>query len=255
MISKPATTKVGTPWEDGCIYVLKIPDCPDYVKIGRTKEDPDKRMNQLLKCGNELEVIDNGSYIKIPYHQRVEKIIHLDLRNRQHTFTCSCKQSKTNSSAHVSDGLTEHGEWFKIDVLEAIQTVNNWRDWMHQNPYDVDGNLKLEWKNRITVLSRDKTYHSRTIHEEDKAGKRWETFRSGPSVVKDLFFLKRQDSIGRPLDPRWERMCRNKGKIFTHCSAHWLVSWFLLEIVGSVYPSTFPWVYVGIDLLSSLYWL
>lgn len=254
LIGKPATTKDGTPWEDGCIYVLQIPDCPDYVKIGRTREDPEKRMKQLLKCDYELTVIDKASYTKVPFHQRVEKIIHLDLRNTQHTFICSCKRTR-KGSAHMSDGLTEHGEWFKIDAQKAIHTVNKWKDWMNTTPYDANGNLKLEWRSRIAALARDKTYNSQTIVGEDSAGSRWKTLLSGPSVVRDAFFMKRQDSIGRHLDPRSERIGRNKVKIFTYCCFHWLVSYVLLELLGSVCPSIRRGAYLGIGLFSSFFWL
>ena len=234
-IRKPAATaKQGTPWEDGYIYVLQIPRCPEYVKIGWTRRDPEKRKTELERCGYKLEVKDyEGSYTKVPFCERVEKIIHLDLRNAQHTFICPCK-TKKRGSQHDNDGLTEHGEWFKIDSQTAIDTVMKWRDWMHQNPYDVSGNLKLDWRNRISTLARDKTYNSKTIVDEDKAGRRWETFLAGPSVVRDAFFMKRQDSIGRPLDPRWVRMGRNKGQITVFCCVHWAASWFLLEMVGSL---------------------
>ena len=255
MIGKPATSWDGTPWGDGCIYVLQIPGCLDYVKIGRTEEDPHKRMNQQLSCGYELEIIDKGSFTKVPFHQRVEKLIHQDLRNMQHTFLCSCKRTKKKGSADDSDGLTEHGEWFKINPQEAINTVNKWRDWMHQEPYDGYGDLKSDWRNRIAAFARDKSYNSKTIVDEDRAGKRWETFLSGPSVVSDALFMKRQDSMGRPLDSRWKKMCRHKVDIFTYCSVHWVFSRLLFEQLGPVYPSICRWLYLGMGLFGIFFWL
>ena len=238
--------------------MLQIPHCPEYVKIGRTKGDPDNRRKQLLKCGYELEVVDKGSFTAVPCHQRLEKIIHLDLRNRQHTFICSCKKSRKNGSNHDADGLTEHGEWFKIDSEDAIRTVDKWRGWMQRDPYDMDGNLKLEWQKRVSVFSCDRKYNSTTITAEDEAGNRWERFLSGPTFIDDAFLMRRQDSWGRVMASRWERMRRKKAELFAYSCFHPALSLVLIDGLSRVFPKSWYWVYLFIGIMSFLggcYWL
>lgn len=99
LAQQPARTKPkkGEPYTNGWIYILRIMDIPGYLKIGRTTQLIPIRKNQIANCNKKLvlEVVDDKlCYQKISNHERVEKLIHEDLKNERCYFRCPmCEDS------------------------------------------------------------------------------------------------------------------------------------------------------------------
>ncbi len=176
LAKQPARTKPksGEPYKCGWIYIFRIPDMPGYVKIGRTTQLITKRKRQISNCKQklELEVVDKSCYQKISNHERVEKLIHEDLKNERCFFRCPCARTRDNEDSHGKDGYTDHGEWFKIDEEEASLRVERWRQWMRQEPYDGAGDMKSDFRRRVDYCEK----HMKNLQEEEDAEERWKTF-------------------------------------------------------------------------------
>lgn len=145
---------------DGWIYILQIPGHPDYVKIGRTRQNLRDRTRQISSCHN-IKVVGGQHMTMIPFHERLERIIHADLYNERHFFHCPCTGSKSTTDSHKDDGLTKHGEWFKLSVEKAIYKVEQWKTWMGQEPYEKPGTCE-DWYM--------KEYFKRRLQHCEKAG-------------------------------------------------------------------------------------
>ena len=187
LIQTSAKTGTGNLYEDGWIYVLQIPEYREYVKIGRTTQRTGARMKQINDCldGVVIEEIGCEENTSVFYHERLEKIIFADLYNERCHFCCPCKSKRSRSrsprtrspralsprarspnskgpeiDSHENDGMTKHGEWFKIDAQKAVRRVQEWRNWMRQKPYEkpdsVDaGELKYDWARRVDYCLKE----------------------------------------------------------------------------------------------------
>ena len=140
--------------DGGYIYIFKskadaFPG-PRYVKIGKTKQIPERRRRQWeLQCNFEAIHVKDDKDKRFVHYHAVEKIIHAELYNKRRKYLCNeCKKFHyfklgKNSSKSTQ---TEHGEWFEISEDEALQVVNKWRDWVIDNePYRPDGTLRTRW--------------------------------------------------------------------------------------------------------------
>ena len=172
IIRQPAKAKNRNLYQDGWIYILQIPEYKEYVKIGRTTQRIQDRKKQINGCtrGLVIEEIGCEENTSVFYHERLEAIIFADLYNERCHFHCPCKRSSSRSSSpnargiktdsHQNDGLTKHGEWFKIDAQEAVRRVQEWRKWMRQKPYEkpgseYEGELKDHWKGRVDYCENE----------------------------------------------------------------------------------------------------
>ena len=182
LVQQPAKAKsnYGEPNKDGWIYILRIPEMPGYVKIGRTTQKVQQRRNQIAKCKKkiELELVDDYCYSNISNHERVENLIHEDLKKERCFFHCPCARSRLSGSgtntrdSHGNDGMTQHGEWFMIDESEASRRVEKWREWMRQEPYDENKQLKEDFRRRAKYCEKNMGI----LEEERRRNERWKTF-------------------------------------------------------------------------------
>ncbi|KAI4090316.1 MAG: hypothetical protein L6R37_007901 [Teloschistes peruensis] len=160
----------------GWIYVLQSPEYPNYVKIGLTTRKIAERLVEIANCDKlELRVVDPDSYARVSYVEQLEKLIFADLANERCKFPCVGSRSQTRSPRRGSRARpkkgTEHGEWFRLTVEEALKRVQNWRNWMRQGPYNDHGQLKDEFGKRIEVCARN----YKSLERENQNGERWKT--------------------------------------------------------------------------------
>ena len=160
---------------DGWIYIFQSANYPAHVKIGLTRTTPAQRGVEVASCRDLVEVrpVDQLGYVKVRNVERLEKLIHEDLANERRRFQWSCRP---NTRSHD----TQHREWFEMNVQEASKRVEQWREWMRQEPYGNIGELKNDFQRRIG-------YCEQKVHDlakEDSDGQRWKTFMT-PFYMED----------------------------------------------------------------------
>ena len=187
---------------EGYIYVFRVVGRPGFVKIGITQGAIETRLKQVQSCTKyELEVLGTLSPTLVPFYERVEELIHMDLRNKHHSFECKCKQKQKQHRSNASDGLTKHGEWFAIGELEAMKTVERWTQWALQKPYTADGMLKAEWQRNIRYCETNPDYYNKTVPAEENNNERWKSFMNG---TYDHSLFRREFLDDRPgKQSRW----------------------------------------------------
>lgn len=141
--------------EDGYIYIFRSkPDAfpgSKYVKIGMTKQTPEKRKRKWEnQCNFECILIEDAKDKRFLHPQAVERIIHTELYNERRKYTCN-ECGHGHDLELGADGVrataTEHGEWFEITEVKALEVVNKWRDWViNTDPYRPDGSLRARWE-------------------------------------------------------------------------------------------------------------
>lgn len=138
----------------GYTYVLRAPQyfqnrdppLPPLVKIGKSK-DVQARMSKLRhQCKiPDLSRVTDREEVIIDEFEKVEIIVHAALQNFQRDPECKVCKSK-------GKGLdTCHKEWFNVSEDVALQTVQLWRKFAEQKPWDQDGIIKDYW----VVMLRD----------------------------------------------------------------------------------------------------
>ena len=186
----------------GYIYIFRIVGRPGYVKIGITEGPIRPRLKQVQSCTKfKLEVLGQSSPTLIRFYERAEKLIHMDLRNKRHYFKCKCKRTKAGHDSEANDGLTKHGEWFAVSESEAEKVVEKWKGLMQLEPYNEDGELKLEWKTRIKNCEAHPDYFRTTVPTEEKNNERWKSFMNGyydHSLFRQVFLDARPKKDNRP---------------------------------------------------------
>jgi hypothetical protein len=195
--------------DHGKIYTLRLAERPGFVKIGRTKNTIDERKAQINRCIKyKLEVINDDDHCPVQNHTRVEKLIHDELRNYRQSFLCDCKHNKAHGDAN--DGLTTHGEWFRIDELKAVEVVTRWRKWMEAKPYQ-DGSLIQKEKRRINLYDKNPDHMKAMVIGNDEDWS-WDVFmedtlwQSCKLWVYANFFVERYE---RPTCSSWDSLWKH----------------------------------------------
>jgi hypothetical protein len=138
--------------DGGDVYIFKAPEyfriyplrMPALLKIGKSV-DINKRMNDIkTKCKVfDISIVPDKQSNSNTSYSRLEKLVHCELQNYQHVFEC------------LACG-TMHEEWYNVSEEVALQTVQRWRRFIDQVPYDPNGILKDHWSDKIT--SKTMTY-------------------------------------------------------------------------------------------------
>ena len=232
--------------EDGFIYILEDERWPDYVKIGQTCKNPEKRSYQIRRCNMpDLKLVNSQHYTWISCYKRLELIIHADLWNERHHYLCLCGKSnptpKSTTSETSSPKVTKHGEWFKMDKEEAIKRVEQWRKWMRREPYDIHGILKSDWQKRIESLIKDESY-DKTVEEEQTTRQWWQSFMEPfpdpPPWILQETIEPRLDDLDVQWPSRVDCIWKKKKDVVCFLVAFLLISCFLLDVVTYIFPGT-----------------
>ncbi|RFU29548.1 hypothetical protein B7463_g6756, partial [Scytalidium lignicola] len=137
--------------KEGFIYILKAPEYfrqnfpneKPLLKIGMTM-NVKTRINNLKRTCNlfDLEQVPDPNYKRIHTYWKVEQLVHIELRNFQKILKCTKCGNKGSRN-------TEHEEWFEVSEEVALRSVDRWRRFIAQNPYDENGGLKDFWSQRL----------------------------------------------------------------------------------------------------------
>jgi hypothetical protein len=130
--------------KEGHVYILKapkyfqryFPNEPPLLKIG-ISTNVSSRMNSLKKeCGlfdlTRVEDLEDRPFM---LHWKIEELVHTELSNFNRILKCTrCKGKKGRE--------TQHHEWFAVTEEVALRTVQRWRKFIEQEPYDENGVIK-----------------------------------------------------------------------------------------------------------------
>ena len=205
MMEKAIASKSTNAKDIGYIYIFELRDRPGYVKIGQTTRSPGKRKKEIMRCKlGEFELTAVQHFTTIPWHTKLEKIIKTDLWAERRFFRCPCGK-KADPESPNGKGFTRHGEWFEMDKDEAMQRVENWREWMRSEPYNDDGVLLAKWLSRITNADLQK------IVNDESTKDWWQDFYRpfpNPSWLRKETIEARTDSHGFEQPSRIANVCR-----------------------------------------------
>jgi hypothetical protein len=144
---KPPLPTVDT--SEGFIYIFKADIYPGYVKIGKTKQQPEQRITQWEKqCKFTCIHISDPNDKFFQHYGIVEELVQAELWNERRKFKCrECGTGHKLELGERNDKGTEHGEWYEISETHALEVVEKWRQWIvHRQPYFLHGVLRDFWK-------------------------------------------------------------------------------------------------------------
>lgn len=145
--------------DDGFIYVFKSTLYNGYVKIGRTKNPIEDRMNKWGKCEIGCIYIEDSENAKFRHYELVENLIHTELSNYRRKFKCKKCGKGHMLNPNKLESRVSHGEWFEIDKDKALQVVERWRRWaIEQEPYTLYGELRDFWDKKCKEAAMYKNY-------------------------------------------------------------------------------------------------
>ena len=162
------------------VYVFKHTDiteerCTFSLKIGQSLSPEGRKLQ--VSCRELTTVFVR----RIKHAHRVEKLAQKELINFQRQYRC-CEDHPLPS------GSTE---WFEIGEDVAIQVVERWCNFMMQEPYEVNGELKGFWQTRLTSRLRAniKEGHKERFDSHDLRHERWQAFVSATDTDRVYYHL------------------------------------------------------------------
>lgn len=134
----------------GWIYIFESPkSAPGNVKIGKSKEDPQKRKADWQLCGVELVELGDSDRNGFYHYSIVESLIKAELHNQRKKYKCTrCPPARRLPKLFV-----EHNEWYEVSKGTALHSVCRWRKWIKKSkPFDENGILTPYWRWRVQKL-------------------------------------------------------------------------------------------------------
>jgi hypothetical protein len=126
------------PGSKGFLYVYTFPTRyrlrTPHLKIGHARDVTRRMADWRRQCGYEPSLL---SCFSAELHVKVERLVHAQLWNRRRRETC----------CPVCGGA--HREWFEVKETEASGLISLWSYWSRLEPYDEEGQLKGEWRERL----------------------------------------------------------------------------------------------------------
>jgi hypothetical protein len=130
----------------GVMYILFDPCCKEAgYKIGWTTRAYAKRIQEHDRdCSYTPEVIHVSGH-EIEYCGRLERLVHIDLKN--YCQPRYCEMHKDTNGVSIT---RKHEEWFHVTEEMAIETVKRWEHFMHhQKPYGWNRRLTAFWRHTL----------------------------------------------------------------------------------------------------------
>ena len=209
----------------GYIYALSMEGYPGYIKIGRTGGSIKKRKTEIKRCvGYELHVFNKNDHHPVPNYERVEELIHEELREERRQFACPV--CPPNNAKGV-DCPKLHKEWFDINEDKASAVIDRWREWMWSDPYS-GGELRPTERLKIGFYRRC------------AAQLPWTDFVKFPRWKLPCMWLHKELHKSRPLKPacsRWDSLCEHWKSNLVFYLSTLIFSHALFNIVALLPPA------------------
>ncbi|KAH8587705.1 T5orf172 domain-containing protein [Bisporella sp. PMI_857] len=135
--------------EEGHIYILKAPKYsqdyfpgePSMLKIGRATDIAERMQTLSRTCKlSDLKRVQDPEDVPLRMYEKIEKLVHAELQNFSRVFECQGCGAR-------------HKEWFAVTEEVALKTVQRWRKFIQQKPYDGNGILKDYWSQKILDIN------------------------------------------------------------------------------------------------------
>ncbi|KAI9164023.1 hypothetical protein HJFPF1_05658 [Paramyrothecium foliicola] len=145
----------------GYTYILNVQlhaNGPSLLKIGSTQFDPKQRAGRIKSCCLPARIEENPRAIaqSAPFYWVAERLVQHELAAYRYTLECVCS--------------TAHREYFQVPEDVALDSLNRWRSFCQQEPWDEYGKLKDIWVQRLRNRCKyddkvpgDSSAHSRRL--------------------------------------------------------------------------------------------
>ncbi|KAK4902068.1 hypothetical protein LTR27_000970 [Elasticomyces elasticus] len=161
----------------GWVYIVRDPEL-DLVKIGSTQNRIGTRVRavqtQCKATSHDWKIIRgeqeerDQQEVPIYAYKLLEKLVQADLAPHRWYFECACGLNKPK----IVPGYTQHQEWFDVSDQTALATLQLWRSFLLQMPFDFPssgGKLQLnpKWHKRLSQcqFSFDASDENHDTHE------------------------------------------------------------------------------------------
>lgn len=133
----------------GWVYIFEF---SNHVKIGKTRNEPSRRLKQWQKCTQPLFEVEDTYQNAFDQHGIVEQLILTEFHDKRKKYKCSAPCGAV------------HTEYLEIDKWTASKSRDRWRKWiMQQKPFDCDWKLTRFWQDRVNKLPK----HAATVNWDE----------------------------------------------------------------------------------------
>ncbi|KAK5675457.1 hypothetical protein LTS10_011899 [Elasticomyces elasticus] len=140
-----------TSGKPGWVYIVRDPEL-GLVKIGYTQGPIHTRLRTIAnRCKATFEdwvLVHDLHRVPVDAFKLLEKLVHADLAPHRYYFRCACKQKEKDGKIVY----TKHQEWFNVTDKIAVDTLQLWRDFLLEEPFDFEEQkpvLQKEWHLRL----------------------------------------------------------------------------------------------------------
>lgn len=131
--------------KSGTLYCCSRASDAGFYKHGcSVKRTVTKRIENLQRCSGRTNTVSLQYSVYAANVHRAERLVQHELQ--QH-------RRKEKRCLDYPNCVTEHREWFEIDLTVLQRVMNRWAQWMNSaDPYDENGRLREPWKQFCTGL-------------------------------------------------------------------------------------------------------
>ncbi|KAK6400069.1 hypothetical protein LTR81_024641 [Elasticomyces elasticus] len=164
-----------TSGKPGWVYIVRDPEL-GLVKIGYTQGPIHTRLRTIAnRCKATFEdwvLVHDPKRVPVDAFKLLEKLVHADLAPHRYYFRCACKQKEKDGKIVY----TKHQEWFNVTDKIAVDTLQLWRDFLLEEPFDFPEDRKPDlqemWRRRLDDCKVP--LHDESHDHHEKRLERWE---------------------------------------------------------------------------------
>jgi T5orf172 domain/Ring finger domain len=136
--------------KNGSLYCCSRSSDKGFYKHGcSTKRTVTKRVENLQKCSGPTNAVRLEHSVPTANAYRTERLVQHELQRHRR---------KERRCRDYPNCVTQHKEWFEIDLDSLKRVMSLWAQWMNDaNPYDEHGRLREPWKRYCRQLELEGT--------------------------------------------------------------------------------------------------
>jgi hypothetical protein len=147
LLSEPLTEQQQ---RNGSLYCCSRSSDEGLYKHGcSTRRTVTKRVDNLQKCSEPTNTVTLEYSVHTANAYRTERLVQHELQR---------KRRREQRCRDYPNCVTQHREWFEIDLDLLKRVMSRWAQWMNEaNPYDKQGRLREPWKRYCRQLEQEGT--------------------------------------------------------------------------------------------------